>query len=411
MILPEHPSDAYVFTMKMEILLESTSNKLMVGIRRALLMLEILSRWFFLKLNLSDHRKHQKGVEIPVSAEPQFITTCSYPTIKTFVTLMYSNRKVCFKKAMLFFDRRSPGNVLLKINVIIYPPGRLRDIAFEDFSVLHMGSALARMLRTTFFNFNLEAKIMSITLDNASNNTNAIGKLKLEYDPPMEDRFYHSRCVAHIINLVVPEELLIETTSMDLEFFDDGHATKAKKWFNDSLEGLYNIYYAEYGNPTTESRSEASSSRVSGGNQMTNLFGKLLAAVCRVLKDNSLLPTTQTESTRKKNVITAEKISVLTRDFWCIIPTTWGKGCKKQFLMIKEDHLDAQECKQHTSTLENALDFEDEILDAEVQENEATPLSGEEIALDAASQGTIAFSSGGEEQDFDFDLTNYGIDD
>nr|GFA60893.1 hypothetical protein [Tanacetum cinerariifolium] len=30
-ILPEHPSDAYVFTMKMEILLESTSNKLMVG--------------------------------------------------------------------------------------------------------------------------------------------------------------------------------------------------------------------------------------------------------------------------------------------------------------------------------------------------------------------------------------------
>nr|GEV63922.1 putative reverse transcriptase domain-containing protein [Tanacetum cinerariifolium] len=41
---------------KMEILLESTSNKLMVGIRRALVMLEILSRRFFLKLNLSDHR-------------------------------------------------------------------------------------------------------------------------------------------------------------------------------------------------------------------------------------------------------------------------------------------------------------------------------------------------------------------
>nr|GEY97941.1 hypothetical protein [Tanacetum cinerariifolium] len=26
-------------------------------------------------------------------AEPQFITTCSYPTIKTYATLMYSNRK------------------------------------------------------------------------------------------------------------------------------------------------------------------------------------------------------------------------------------------------------------------------------------------------------------------------------
>ncbi|GJT27692.1 beta-caryophyllene synthase [Tanacetum coccineum] len=40
----------------------------------------------------------------------------------------------------------------------------------------------------------------------------------------------------------------------------------------------------------------------------------------------------------KTNIITAEKISVLTRGFWCIIPTTWGKGCKKQFLMIKEVH-------------------------------------------------------------------------
>nr|GEU31452.1 plant UBX domain-containing protein 4-like [Tanacetum cinerariifolium] len=79
--------------------------------------------------------------------------------------------------------------------------------------------------------------------------------------------------------------------------------------------------------------------------------------------------------------------------------------------MCLKDHLDAQERKQHTSTLENALDFEDEILDAKVQENEATPLSDEEIALDVASQGTMAFGSGGEWQDFDFDLTNYGIDD
>ncbi|GJR34537.1 zinc finger BED domain-containing protein RICESLEEPER 2-like protein [Tanacetum coccineum] len=75
------------------------------------------------------------------------------------------------------------------------------------------------------------------------------------------------------------------------------------------------------------------------------------------------------------------------------------------------DHLDAQERKQHTSTLENALDFKDEILDAEVQENEATPLSDEEIALDASSQGTIGSGSGGEKQDFDYDLTNYDIDD
>ncbi|GJU15589.1 hypothetical protein Tco_1143555 [Tanacetum coccineum] len=75
--------------------------------------------------------------------------------------------------------------------------------------------------------------------------------------------------------------------------------------------------------------------------------------------------------------------------------------------MCLKDHLDAQERKQDTSTLENALDFEDEVLDAEVQENEATPLSDEEIALDAASQGTMASGSGGEGPDFDYDLTNY----
>nr|GEV11320.1 hypothetical protein [Tanacetum cinerariifolium] len=61
-ILPEHPSDAYVFTMKMEILLESTSNKLMVGhkttfvsdllidfqIKFSLSIGEIVTHWFTL---------------------------------------------------------------------------------------------------------------------------------------------------------------------------------------------------------------------------------------------------------------------------------------------------------------------------------------------------------------------------
>ncbi|GJT51298.1 retrovirus-related pol polyprotein from transposon TNT 1-94 [Tanacetum coccineum] len=64
-VLPEHPSDTYVFTMKMEILLEPTSNKLMVGklgdsdvhtLEDLTLILEILSRRFFLRLNLPDHR-------------------------------------------------------------------------------------------------------------------------------------------------------------------------------------------------------------------------------------------------------------------------------------------------------------------------------------------------------------------
>ncbi|GJS24463.1 hypothetical protein Tco_0453095 [Tanacetum coccineum] len=77
---------------------------------------------------------------------------------------------------------------------------------------------------------------------------------------------------------------------------------------------------------------------------------------------------------------------------------------------ITKDHLDAQKRKQHMSSLKGTLDFEEEILTIEVQNNEATPLSDEEITLDAASQGTMASGSGGEKPDFDYDLTNYDID-
>ncbi|GJY59272.1 hypothetical protein Tco_0459164 [Tanacetum coccineum] len=43
-ILPEHPSDTYVFTMKMEILLEPTSNKLLVGGGGDTILLEVIQR-------------------------------------------------------------------------------------------------------------------------------------------------------------------------------------------------------------------------------------------------------------------------------------------------------------------------------------------------------------------------------
>ncbi|GJQ97769.1 hypothetical protein Tco_0008908 [Tanacetum coccineum] len=91
----EHPSDTYVFTMKMEILVEPTSNRLMVGklgdsdvhtLEYLKLILEILSRRFFLKLNLPDHRSVLTGsevkmeMEIPHSSGVCLITVCSYST-------------------------------------------------------------------------------------------------------------------------------------------------------------------------------------------------------------------------------------------------------------------------------------------------------------------------------------------
>nr|GEY08304.1 hypothetical protein [Tanacetum cinerariifolium] len=77
-----------------------------------------------------------------------------------------------------------------------------------------------------------------------------------------------------------------------------------------------------------------------------------------------------------------------------------------EMCMCLKDHLDAQEGKQDKSTLETLVDFEEEILDAEVQENEAIPLSDEEIALDAASNGGSMSGPGSEREE----AANYGYD-
>ncbi|GKB58237.1 zinc finger BED domain-containing protein RICESLEEPER 2 [Tanacetum coccineum] len=81
-----------------------------------------------------------------------------------------------------------------------------------------------------------------------------------------------------------------------------------------------------------------------------------------------------------------------------------------EMCMCLKDHLDAPERKQDKSSLENAVDFEEEILDAEVQQNEAISLSKEEIALDvASSEGTMSGSSSGGEE-VDYNMTNYSED-
>ncbi|GKE83756.1 zinc finger BED domain-containing protein RICESLEEPER 2 [Tanacetum coccineum] len=73
------------------------------------------------------------------------------------------------------------------------------------------------------------------------------------------------------------------------------------------------------------------------------------------------------------------------------------------------NHLDAQERKQDKSTLETPEDFEEEILDAEVQANESIPLSSEEIALDVTSSecSMSGPGSGGEEAEAE---PNYAYD-
>nr|GEX85246.1 zinc finger BED domain-containing protein RICESLEEPER 2 [Tanacetum cinerariifolium] len=80
-----------------------------------------------------------------------------------------------------------------------------------------------------------------------------------------------------------------------------------------------------------------------------------------------------------------------------------------EMCMCLKDHLDAKERKQDKCTLEIPLDFEEDVFDDEVQQNEAIPLSDEEIALDAnaSSEGTL--SSGGPR--YDYTMSNEAEDD
>nr|GEV57681.1 hypothetical protein [Tanacetum cinerariifolium] len=202
-----------------------------------------------------------------------------------------------------------------------------RVISFEEFSSPHTGHALFKMLLKVLTNFNLEDKVISITLDNASNNTSTMDKLKLKYDPPIGD-------------------FLI---SSDLEFFYDGFASKSKSYFKESLEGSYNLYYAKYDNPTQSSQasSEATSSKASGENNYSRLLNGLKAHTKKARND----PTMSSEFERYDN-----------SDF--------------------VTHLHPKEFATF------------DVLGA----TKAIPLSDEEIALDASSEGGV--SPGGSRYDY-----------
>jgi len=86
---------------------------------------------------------------------------------------------------------------------------RNKIIAFCAFPPPHTGHELTRKLVEFLRDWEIEGKIFSITLDNAQNNTKMVEKLKdhlfVKDHLICNGDFFHVRCCAHILNLIVKE--------------------------------------------------------------------------------------------------------------------------------------------------------------------------------------------------------------
>jgi hypothetical protein len=83
----------------------------------------------------------------------------------------------------------------------------------------HTGTATANHILEVVNDFEIKNKIFSITLDNASSNTNAIEFLTPQLQSYIDGYVIHQRCVCHIKNLVVQDGITVVS-----KFLENIHA-------------------------------------------------------------------------------------------------------------------------------------------------------------------------------------------
>ncbi|GJU09742.1 hypothetical protein Tco_1132138 [Tanacetum coccineum] len=129
-IVPEHPSDTYVLTMKIEILLEQASNKLLV-------VLSALRRSGD-SLNLPDHRIHKDGDgDALFQLESDSLPHAHAQTTKTY----YKHQDSRIMKAQELKTKTSAQTLIYKIFLQIYQvyQGRLLASFQDDAKYEHVG--------------------------------------------------------------------------------------------------------------------------------------------------------------------------------------------------------------------------------------------------------------------------------
>ncbi|GJW57295.1 zinc finger BED domain-containing protein RICESLEEPER 3 [Tanacetum coccineum] len=193
-----------------------------------------------------------------------------------------------------------------------------------------------------------------ITRCNIDTLRNFIGGLLPNISISTSTDFLHEYAALNPCFNVNGVDFLIESISTDLEFFDDSFASKSKSYLKESLEEKETMYPV-----------------------LSRIAMDIISVQASSVASESIFSTSGRVLSIRRTRLTPASL---------------------EMCMCLKDHLNAKERKQDKSPLEIPLDFEEDVLDDEVQRNEAIPLSDEEIALDASSEGTL--SPGGPGYDY-----------
>ncbi|GJU87902.1 retrovirus-related pol polyprotein from transposon TNT 1-94 [Tanacetum coccineum] len=171
-------------------------------------------------------------------------------------------------------------------------------------------------------------------------------------------------------------DYLIENISRDLEFADDGFATSHQ---------------------TQSTTAEGSSSQKS-----RDPLSRMVSDLAKTNESYDVLGFWKTKenqfpvlSRMALDILSVQASSVASESAFSTsgrilsIRRTRLTAESLEMCMCLKDHLDAHERRQHTTPLELPLDVEEGVFNDEVQMNEATQLTDQEIALDASSDGSF----------------------
>ena len=82
-----------------------------------------------------------------------------------------------------------------------------RILNFVDIPPPHTGIVICDALKKCFVEWGIESKVWTVTVDNASYNDVALEFLQADLKPinkfPLDGKFFHVRCCAHILNILV----------------------------------------------------------------------------------------------------------------------------------------------------------------------------------------------------------------